>query len=511
MQEHKYAEVDPKLITVKPDRQRQDNIADIADLQASIGQIGLLSPIIVRTEGQVIVLVAGERRLKSCLALAWDKVPVRYFSELSSAEAEIIELEENLKRSELSWKDNVKAVARIHAIHKAETNRWTVDDTAKSLSVHSTTVHRALTIFKHFGSDRIAKCDSADQAYNTIQRFAERRAEAIVGQLVVTGGDIFDFDVEQKELSASGIATVPLELGMETRIIDPSEELDDLLSEVFDETVAGNIAAASSEPQTVTTSEEAEIKTPPPFALPSSDPIICMDFSLFAKNYSGPKFNLIHCDFPYGNYRGGDSRGGMLAADAGEFYDNDENVYWKLLDILTSNLDRIMSYSAHMIFWFNMNFYTETVKRLRQVGLFVFDHPLIWHKTGGAGGLGVVPGGGLTYPRRTYDTALLAVRGNRPPIRSGLASYAAPTVGGKIHPSQKPEPMLRQFLTMYVDETTRVLDPTCGSGAALRAAEELGAEYILGLELDPAYATLANTKTLQARILRKAGQTVKEG
>jgi site-specific DNA-methyltransferase (adenine-specific) len=91
-----------------------------------------------------------------------------------------------------------------------------------------------------------------------------------------------------------------------------------------------------------------------------------------------------------------------------------------------------------------------------------------------------------------------------------MNSYAAPTAGNKIHPSQKPEPMLRFFLQMLVDETTTMLDPTCGSGAALRAAEDLGAKSVLGLELDPNYAQSANTMTLKARVLRQAGQFRRE-
>jgi hypothetical protein len=195
----------------------------------------------------------------------------------------------------------------------------------------------------------------------------------------------------------------------------------------------------------------------------------------------------------------------MNGLESDDFYDNREEIYWQLLESLTANLDRIMSYSAHLVFWFQMGFYTETVLRLRKTGLLVHDHPLIWHKTGGPGGLGVAPGTDATHPRRTYDTALLASRGGRPLVRSMCNSYAAPTVGNKIHPSQKPEPMLRYFLQMVVDETTSMLDPTCGSAAALRAAEDLGARSVLGLELDPNYVDSANTRTIQSRILRRAG------
>jgi site-specific DNA-methyltransferase (adenine-specific) len=95
-------------------------------------------------------------------------------------------------------------------------------------------------------------------------------------------------------------------------------------------------------------------------------------------------------------------------------------------------------------------------------------------------------------------------------IRVAFNSYAAPTVRNKIHPSQKPEPMLRHFFSMLVDETTTMLDPTCGSAASLRAAEDLGARSILGVELDPNYAATALQRTLQARVLRALGKTNRE-
>jgi predicted RNA methylase len=44
--------------------------------------------------------------------------------------------------------------------------------------------------------------------------------------------------------------------------------------------------------------------------------------------------------------------------------------------------------------------------------------------------------------------------------------------------------MLKHFFEMFVDEHTSVFDPTCGSGAALRAAEALGANRVLGIEAD---------------------------
>ncbi len=53
-------------------RYRRD-LGDLAGLAASIKEIGLLHPIVVRSDGR---LIAGERRLQACKLLGWKTVPV---------------------------------------------------------------------------------------------------------------------------------------------------------------------------------------------------------------------------------------------------------------------------------------------------------------------------------------------------------------------------------------------------------------------------------------------------
>lgn len=497
--------IDPKIILIKRDtRQRQENL-DVADLRDSIKTIGIINPIVVSKVDDTYTLVAGERRLTAALQLDLTEVPIRFFEELSESEAEIIELEENIKRKELFWKDQVRAIGRIHLLYKKASSGWKIEQTAEAVSLHHSQLRKTLHVFDALDSGRIDKAEGIEQAYNTLHRFSERKAESIVGDIIVAGAKLFAAGAgaleslgkagaqSAKAIEDSFTTTSAIKVAREASLTE-----DDLPIELEDN------QEIEVEALLETTRAETTVLPVP------ADPIICVNFIEWIKTYNGPKFSLIHCDFPYGNYRGGDSKGSLSGTETEDFYDNTEDVYWNLVDALTGGLDRIMSYSAHMIFWFNMNFYTETVSRLRKCGLMVHDHPLVWHKTGGPGGLGVVPGTAVTYPRRTYDTALLAVRGNRPLAKPGMNSYAAPTVGNKIHPSQKPEPMLRHFLSMVVDETTSMFDPTCGSAAALRAAEDLGAKSILGIEMDENYAKSALTRTLQARVMRQAGQLRKE-
>jgi ParB family chromosome partitioning protein len=60
-----------KKIRVR-DRFRKD-LGDLDSLAASIDQVGLLHPIVVRPDGR---LIAGERRLAACKELGWTSVPV---------------------------------------------------------------------------------------------------------------------------------------------------------------------------------------------------------------------------------------------------------------------------------------------------------------------------------------------------------------------------------------------------------------------------------------------------
>jgi ParB/RepB/Spo0J family partition protein len=505
MRQTSYATLDPRSIVIQREtRQRQENIKDVEDLVQSIKTIGVINPLVVRREGGATVLVAGERRLTACLSLQLDEVPVRYFEDLSQEEGEIIELEENVKRKELSWRDQVRAVGRIHLLYKKNNAGWKIEQTADAVSLHHTHLRKILHVFDAIDSERLKAAESIEQAYNTLHRFSERKAESIVGDIITRGASIFG----QAATAVGDAVSSAIDSLTSTSAVKVASSEGIPVEEwgLEDRPIAGATSNDASN-QLSGNPANAGVSQPPAY-VPPAEPIICVNFIEWVRQYNGPKFSLIHCDFPYGNYRGGDSKGSMANADADEFYDNHEGVYWQLVEALTTNLDRVMSYSAHMIFWFNMNFYSETVSRFRKVGLMVHDHPLIWHKTGGPGGLGVVPGTAVTYPRRTYDTALLMVRGGRPLAKPGMNSYAAPTVGNKIHPSQKPEPMLRHFLSMVVDETTTVLDPTCGSAAALRAAEDLGAKSILGIEMDANYAQAALQRTLQARILRQAGTTI---
>ncbi len=98
---------------IRVGERRREDFGDIAGLAESIRQYGLLHPIVVDDE---MNLVAGERRLRACQSLGWNDIEASPLGLLTDAERREIELEENEKRKDLTPYERAKnMVARVEA------------------------------------------------------------------------------------------------------------------------------------------------------------------------------------------------------------------------------------------------------------------------------------------------------------------------------------------------------------------------------------------------------------
>lgn len=406
---------------------RQRKTIDTKGLKDSIAQRGVLQPIIITREFQ---LVAGERRLTASLELGLPTIPCRFIEDLSLTEAAIVELEENLKRSDLSWQDTAAAIYKLHHLYLAADDGWTHAKTASVIGIDTSGVTRYLRVSDGLDNPNILRQASIETAYNMLKRADERRA-----------GDALS-DI----LAVSHIK------------IKPEEQNDDLSAETANDNPASQVAA--------------------PVPPASSLPFLLTSFEDWLESYTGAPFNFLHCDFPYGV----NVFDGEYGAISGEkHYSDTPEDYFHLIQLLAKNLDRVLSHSSHLMFWFSMEHYEATFSEFRrQMPDVVWQKfPLLWVKSDN---VGIMPDP-KRGPRRIYETCLVGTRGDRPVVKPISNAYSCPT-DKRFHPSTKPEPMLRHFMQMFVDNGTRMLDPTCGGGSALRAAITLGAEQVLGLEQD---------------------------
>lgn len=403
-----------QVVVNREERQRRDliNIPELAD---SISRNGLIHPIVITRE---FTLVAGERRLAAVRSLGHTHISVQFMDELDTFALKSVELEENIKRVDISWPDRCRAVHEYHSLKRSEDLEWDQKKTAKALGIDESQITRLIMVARELaaGNERVLNAPKLSTAIGIAERQESRRQDALISSL----GD-----------------------------------------------------------------------QPTPESVPD-DSILNLDFNEWAPTYAGPRFNFIHCDFPYGI---GADKFNQGAAPLHGGYEDEADTYWHLCRTLVDSLDRLADTSCHFMFWFSLHYYSDTLDFFRDHSDIRFDpFPLVWVK---ADNIGILPDP-ERGPRRIYETCLFGSRGDRKIISAVSNAISAPTDRG-FHMSVKPEPVLRHFFRMFIDENSVVLDPTCGSGSALRAAESLSARYVLGLERNDEFAGLAKTALQEAR------------
>lgn len=457
-------------------RTRQRSLIEpgpLLELACSIGRSQWISPLLVDEDTNE--LICGERRLTAvkCLAAAvngdyswfpnpeaaklelypvqsckidswknWTRIPAQPGKNLSENDIAVFEFIENAHREDLSWQDKARAIYSIHA-HGLRTDKsWNHTKTGMLVGLTYSTVASYVRTWAAYEDDPsheiatiIKESPTLQSASQSLNRYKSRRQE-----------DIVTIGVTSRPGPAPGTAP-KAQVKIESALSIPDDEPAPPVS--FAETILLN-----------------------------------KSFHDWAKEYEGQPFNFIHCDFPYGiNFNTAEQARSAATIIAGE-YDDSPEVYWELLNTLATYQESLIAPSAHIMFWFSQNLRAETeaffAERFPRAQL--QSHWLIWHCSDGDG---IVPDA-QRYGRRTYETAMVLSFGDRKIVAPKALSFAAPRGSAtRIHRSQKPLPVLEHFMSMFVDNSSRVLDPTAGSGSSLLAAHGLKAEKILGLELDP--------------------------
>lgn len=425
-------------ILVDREARQRSTLPELEELAASIANIGLIQPIVV--DRSTNLLIAGERRFTAIRdILNWSHINVQWVEDLTPEQLQLIELEENVKRVPLHWKDKCVAIAQYHNLCAQRDGAWTADKTATSLGISPKEVSARRMVYRALcdGEPLVVAADKYSVARGIMERKTSRAQDG------------------ETALIAAALAPTA----------SPTEAPDTSPSDTPPSEVEG----------------------------PGSCLIHHADFGEWYSTYTGPKFNFIHCDFPYGVGADGHHQG---ASDKFGGYDDSPDVYWHLLAQLEQlQTEDFVAESAHLMFWFSMEYYAPTRRRLRDLGWTVNRFPLVWFRSDNSGIMPDPQRGG----RRTYETAFHCTRGDRRVVQPVSMLYPSPN-SKSIHMSEKPLPVLAHFFRMFVDESTIALDPTCGSGNAVAQALLSGASSAIGVERDETFATdaIENVGTLLA-------------
>lgn len=102
-------------IMPNPQQPRVDfNEDDLSGLASSIRQKGIIQPLVVRRNGRMFELIAGERRLRAAKLAGIEEVPVRVIKVDSDTEMLELSMIENLQRDDLNPVELAEGYTRLH-------------------------------------------------------------------------------------------------------------------------------------------------------------------------------------------------------------------------------------------------------------------------------------------------------------------------------------------------------------------------------------------------------------
>lgn len=202
-------------ITIAANRQRREfNPSTLAELMDSIQSNGLFHAVLLRKEGSSHVLVSGERRLRAIrdlcvlgshfrhdgedIAPGW--IPYTLTSDLDPLARELAELDENIRRDDLTWPERAAALARIAELRNqqaaeagvpppssaslAEELIEPVRDGFKGSRAQEDTLRKNLIVSRFLSDPEVKGAKTLDDAYKALKRKENRKRDAALAERV---------------------------------------------------------------------------------------------------------------------------------------------------------------------------------------------------------------------------------------------------------------------------------------------------------------------------------------
>ena len=453
MQEDRVYSLDPFEIVVSDNRIRKIfDRKQLTKLVASFIDKGQKTPGICRKEGDQIILVAGERRLRACVEA---KIPYRFLLDSESNPIRIreIELEENTCRTDLDFKEEARAVDELHKLkqdedgvaHAGSAHGHGVKDTAEILNMSPTKVSEELEIAQFLSLPEVANASSRVEAKKAIKRIKE------------------EFSRHKSLEEARGD---------------------------FEETTGGD----KDLQETITGNKEQDRATAVKKKVEFYDPmILCAEMESFLVD-SSEKFDLVLFDPPWGvDYD-------EVSEDSAskESYEDKRDVVFGLLPTWLKLVYECMAENSHLYMFFGIVHHKRIYDILEEVGFVTNRIPIIWHKAGAHRTRNPDQ-----YPGRCYEPIAFARKGKKILVRKGIPDMITTPAPWdalkKSHPSAKHPDVYLDILKRSALPGNKVLDPMCGSGMAGVAAEVLRVTHQLKwtmIDKSPTFCDLALTNVV---------------
>jgi site-specific DNA-methyltransferase (adenine-specific) len=368
-------------------------------------------------------LVAGGRRLAALKRLqVTDLVHAKHFiwrDEEDEVRRRAAELEENLRRKDLSWQEEVVGKAKLLALLQQ--------------------IHGVAAI----GPPRQSEKQNTYGSGMSMTKLA-----AVLGENPST---------TSKDLTlAEQMKVMPQLANCETK--GAAMQKLKLLSTVVGIAVAAQVKRVENERIDAANLALGTLTTPAPdWTLYEGD---------FRDNISSildESVDLVHTDLPYG----ADVTEMSAHSVGGLGFDDSWAALLDLIDAVADNAYRILRNDRYAFFWFGFRSYSRLVASLQRAGLFVVPVPIVWVKNTKSGE------NPNTRYSNSYEACLMAVKGSPVLMRPGASNVVMiPTVpaGTRTHVAEKPVDLVKRLIQDTVPPGAVIVDLMAGSGSTGVAA-----------------------------------------
>lgn len=408
--------IDPNLVVVESRIRQHFDRKKLQELTESIRKHGQLQPGVCRKEGDQVVLIIGERRLRSCLAL---EIPFTFeYKDDVTDEFTLreIELTENLEREDLTFQEVCFAREQLHRLYEEKHNAdpkarggYGIRDTADTLGISKSNLADDIELAQWMREiPDIANAKNKTEAKKQVQRLRD-------GVLRKQGLQ----DALKKSREASkAIADESIKAVAKTT----GSAENDMVLEWDRRTLLGPFESNAKKFQKGV------------FSVVFWDPPWGVDFDKVAAENSSTT-----------SYK--DERDSFLEA----FPDHLQVIY------------DLMSEDSHLYLVFGIVHHKFIHDSLEAVGFTTNRIPLIWHKKGAHRTRNP-----NVWPGRCYEPIAYARKGKKRLVMAGrpdIIETPMPTRKLKLsHPSAKHPDLIVELLRRSCEPGDCVLDPMCGSG-----------------------------------------------
>jgi len=450
----RYKELNFKMGTCSPadiriEERARVELGDLDSLKEAIDMVGIINPITVKKlpEGSTCPyeIIAGMRRLYCAIQQGLPTVPIRiYPSDLDKETQLTIEMLENVARKPFEWDEQVRLESQIHSLQQE----------------------------KH-GKKTSTKKDGPGWSQADTAKLLGRSASGMS---------------ESMQL-AELLKTIPELKGCKT-----INEAKKVLKKIQNNERMKAMSVKLQSDKATTGVDGSRNKLASSYVLGDALVQIPLLDDAF--------FDVVEIDPPYGiDYKN-------VVKQAATTLDYNEIPEDEYTTFITNTIKAVypkMKDNSWLILWHDASKASTLVDILRDIGLTVRGIPAMWFKEG-SGGFTNQP----TYLLPSVHEPFLYARKGKPCIkkqgRSDVYSYKSLPASKRIHPTERPIPMMIDILSTFAEPGMSCLVPFAGSGAALAAAHAMDMTAV-GFDLSTAYKDAFTVRALEGFYDRKATQS----